>query len=64
MADLEVMEWTILAGCLLGAWALLTMLGSERQQRIDDLHEKARITAEIAKQQADAAEEPIVLKSK
>ena len=40
------------------------MLGSERQQRIDDLHEKARIAAEIAKQQADAAEEPIVLKSK
>ena len=58
------MEWTILAGCLLGAWALLTMLGSERQRRVDDLREKARIAAENAKEQAAAAEEPITLKSK
>jgi hypothetical protein len=48
------MIWPILAGCVLLTWAMLRIMGNERQRRIDLFQLQIRIAAEKAKQAAEA----------
>jgi len=53
------MIWSILAGGVLVAWAMLRIMGTERQNRIDAFQAEIRLVAARAKKQDEAV---IVLK--
>ena len=47
------MFWPLLIGCVLAAWAILRIIGNERQNRIDAIENRLRIEAEKAKEEAE-----------
>jgi hypothetical protein len=54
------MQWILLIGAVVGAWALLSIVGGERQRRLDDAQARARAAAERAKAARDQESEPYV----
>jgi sorbitol-specific phosphotransferase system component IIC len=49
------MLWPLLIGCVVAAWAMLRIIGNERQTRIDAIQTKLRIAAKAAEKAAEEA---------
>lgn len=52
------MDWTGIAGCVVGAWAFLLIFSGERIRRVQEVEQNA-----AAKEAQAADEEPIILTS-